>query len=115
MRSFQLACVAVLTFLPAHLALAQDPANPGGGLQIAKASGKIEAMALNQIKLVAEDKKEYFAVVTDQTALQYKGTAEADFLMPGLMIRFTGEVNQSGIVQAPVASWKSSRCSRVVV
>jgi len=98
--AFCLSTVALL--LQASAGLAQDAGNAAGGLQIAQVSGTLQAIALNRIKILAEDKKEYFAVVSDQTTLQYRGTAEPDFLMPGLLVRFSAEVNQSGQVQAPV-------------
>ena len=81
---------------------AQDAGKAVGGLQIAQISGTMQAMQLNQIKILAEDKKEYFAVVSEQTALQYRGTAEPEFLTPGLLVRFSAELNQSGQVQGPV-------------
>ncbi len=95
-------CVTTLAaFLPLSV-IAQDAGKTVGGLQIAQISGTMQAAQLNQIKIVAEDKKEYFAVVSEQTSLQYKGTAESDFLTPGLLVRFSAELNQSGQVQGPV-------------
>lgn len=95
-----------LTTLAVHIQslsiVAQDTRKAVGGFQIAHVSGTMQAMQLNQIKIVAEDKKEYFAVLSDQTSVQYRGTAEPDFLMPGLLVRFSGELNQSGQVQGPV-------------
>lgn len=92
---------------------AQDAGKAVGGLQIAQVSGTMQAMQLNQIKIVAEDKKEYFAVVSPQTSLNYKGTAEHDFLMPGLLVRFTAELNQSGQVQTPVAELEVFTISQI--
>ncbi len=93
--------VAILVMLQPCIANSQD-SGKAGGLQIAQVSGTMQAMALDKIKIVAEDKKEYFAVVSDQTSLTYKGTAEADFLTQGLLVRFSAEVNQSGQAQGPV-------------
>ena len=102
--STSLAAIALLnTVLMAASASAQDAKQGGGGLQIAQASGTMQAMALNQIKILGDDKKETFIVLTDQTSLQYRGTAEADFLTPGLLVRFTTELNQSGLAQSPVS------------
>ena len=98
--SFWLATLAAV--LQSLNATAQDAGKSVGGLQIAQVSGTMQAMQLNQIKIVAEDKKEYFAVVSEQTALQYNGTATSDFFTPGLLVRFSAELNQSGQVQAPV-------------
>lgn len=47
----------------------------------------MQAMALDKIKIVVEDKKKYFAVVSEQISLNHKGTAEPDFLSPGLLVR----------------------------
>lgn len=103
MRSKQVStyCVAILSMFASVPATAQDP-KQGGGLQIAQVSGTMQAMALNQIKVLAEDKKEYFVVLSDQTSLQYRGTAEPDFLTQGLFVRFTADLNQTGLAQAPV-------------
>ena len=98
--SFWLATLAA--GLQSLSATAQDAGKSVGGLQIAQVSGTMQAMQLNQIKILAEDKKEYFAVVSEQTALQYNGTATPDFLTPGLLVRFSAELNQSGQVQALV-------------
>ncbi len=88
--------------LHSGIAHAQDPGKAVGGLQIAQVSGTMQAMALDKIKIVAEDKKEYFAVVSEQTSINYKGTAERDFLTPGLLVRFSAELNQNGQAQGPV-------------
>ncbi len=113
--TFAIATVGLLA--PPSTALAQNAAKPntgktnstkpnsgnvGGGLQIAEASGTMQAMIQNQIKILAEDKAEHVIVLTDQTLLQYRGTAEPDFLMPGLLVRFSAELTQSGIVEAPL-------------
>ncbi len=81
----------------------QETGNFGGGLQIAQVSGTIQAMAQNQIKVVTEDKKEYLVLVTDQTSVQFQGTADPEFLMPGLLVRFTADLTQTGLVQSPVS------------
>lgn len=81
---------------------AQDAGKTVGGLQIAQVSGTMQAIAQNKVKILAEDKNEYFAVVSEQTSLKYSGTAEPEFLMPGLLVRFSAELNQSGHAQGPV-------------
>ncbi len=99
--AYSVAVAAALA--PISTALAQDANKVGGGLQIAQVSGTMQAMAQNQVKIAAEDKKEYFIVLTEQTSLQYRGTADPDFLMPGLLVRFSAELTQSGGVETPVA------------
>jgi hypothetical protein len=100
---FSFGLVVLATIFQTTVVNAQDAGKAVGGLQIAQVSGTLQAIALDKIKIVAEDKKEYFAVVSPQTSLSYKGTAEPDFLMPGMLIRFSAELNQTGQVQAPVA------------
>ncbi len=95
--------VAILAgMLQSCIAHAQDTGKTGGGLQIAQVSGTMQARALDKIKIVAEDKKEYFAIVSEQTSLIYKGTAEPDYLTQGLFVRYSAELNPSGQAQGPV-------------
>jgi len=102
LRLTALTLAAAASLAPISTARAQDTNKAGGGLQIAQVSGTMQAMVQNHVKIAAEDKKEYFIILTDQTSLQYRGTAEPDFLMPGLMVRFSAELTQSGGVEAPV-------------
>ena len=93
---------ALATLIQASVLSAQDPGKAAGGLQIAQVSGTMQAVALDKIKIVAEDKKEFFAVVSQQTNLNYKGTAEPGFLSPGLLVRFNAELTQTGQAQGAV-------------
>ena len=81
LRLTALTLAAAASLAPISTARAQDTNKAGGGLQIAQVSGTMQAMVQNQVKIAAEDKKEYFIILTDQTSLQYRGTAEPDFLM----------------------------------
>ncbi len=99
--AFGLAALAGL--IQSGIAFSQDNGNNVGGLQIAQVSGTMQGLALDKIKIIAENKKEYFAVVSEQTSLHYKGTAEPDFLSPGMLVRFSAELTQSGQTQAPVS------------
>jgi hypothetical protein len=93
---------ALATLIQAGILNAQEPGKAAGGLQIAQVSGTMQALALDKIKIVAEDKKEFFAVVSQQTSLNYKGTAEPGFLSPGLLVRFNAELTQTGQAQGTV-------------
>ncbi len=74
-----------------------------GGLEIASVTGKFAAMQENRIKVVTADKEDYFVVMNNQTRLQYKGTADPKFLMPGLMVRFSASLLPNGMTESPVA------------
>ncbi len=92
----------MLTSLTASSALAQDD-EPAGGLEIAKLTGKLEAILGNQLKLVGEDETPSVVVIGDNTIFQYVGTAEPSVLAPGLLVRFIAELDPSGTPQAPLA------------
>ncbi len=78
-------------------------AQEAGGLEIAKVKGKLQSIAGFQIKLTTEDKKDLLAVINPQkTNFSYVGKAEPQFLMPGLMVRFTGAFDAAGRPNAPI-------------
>ncbi len=91
----------VLTSLVDSRSLAQD--DVAGGLEIAKLTGKLEAIAGNQLKLTAEDQTPNVVLMNDNTSFRYTGTAEPSVLAPGLMVRFTAELDMAGTPQAPLA------------
>ncbi len=71
-----------------------------GGLEIASVTGSLEAFAGNQLKIKTEDDQEYFAILNNRTTLRYKGTADAKFLRPGLLVRFSAPFDAAGVPQA---------------
>jgi hypothetical protein len=96
MKRFWISCSLVLASILSANAQEQ------GGLQIAKISGNVGAVAGNQIKVLTKEKEEFFAIVGNDTTLKYKGKAETSFLVPGILVRFTAEINSQGIVQEPL-------------
>lgn len=89
-----------LTSIPDLRALAQD--DPTGGLEIAKLTGKLEAIVGNQLKLMTEEQTSSVVLMGDGTVFQYTGTAEPSVLAPGLMVRFIAELDRAGTPQAPL-------------
>lgn len=79
---------------------AQDDA--AGGLEIAKLTGTLEAIVGNQLKILTEDQTPSVVLMVDNTSFRYTGTAEPSVLSPGLMVRFTAELDLAGTPQAPL-------------
>lgn len=98
MKSTVTCCLAWLSIFT--LANCQD--NQVGGLQIAKLNGTVGAVAGNQIKFTTKEKEDYFAVVGNDTSVRYSGTAQADFLAPGILVRFNAEISNAGVAAAPI-------------
>lgn len=83
------------------------------GMDIAKVSGTLEAVAGDKIKIKSEDGKEYFALVGAQTKVEYKGTADIAFLGPGLFVRFTAAFDpKTGIPANTVSAIEIFRPAR---
>ena len=67
------------------------------GLNITNVEGALEAVAGYQLKVKPEQGDAVVAVVNPQkTDFEYTGTAEPEFLRPGLMVRFTAAFDASG-------------------
>lgn len=77
--------------------------NQPGGLEIAEVEGTLQAIAGSRLKVLGDDNSEYFVMLTGKSTFKYAGTAEAKFLRPGLMVRFTATFDvQKGIAIKPV-------------
>ncbi len=88
-------------------AMSQDAKAGSGGLEIAEVSGELEALSSSPygLKIKPEKGESYVAVLATQTALQYRGTADKQFLQPGLLVRFVAPFYpQTLIPQAPVTA-----------
>ncbi|MFK7738663.1 MAG: hypothetical protein AB8B50_21745 [Pirellulaceae bacterium] len=87
------------------LLLNQSPmhAQNAGGLEIATVEGELTGIAGDRLAVKAEDGKEYFAVYGRKCSLKYSGTADSQFLQPGLMIRFDATFDTAkGVATKPV-------------
>ncbi len=89
----------VLAVLLSASAAAQD----AGGLEIAQVKGELKMVVGYQLKIATDDKKEVLAVINPQkTNFTYVGTAEPQFLVPGLMVRFSGAFDAAGRPSGPI-------------
>ncbi len=74
-----------------------------GGLEVARVSGKLEAVAKDRIKLKSSDGQEIFAIMARRCTVKYSGMADVKFLRPGQLIRFTADFDtQTAKSQAPI-------------
>ncbi len=92
----RLLTVACLTSLLSTAVLAQNE-----GLDIAKVEGTLEDMGGYQLKVKPEKGESTLVGINPQkTDFVYVGTAEREFLLPGLMVRFTAAFDVNGKPQA---------------
>ena len=110
---------AVWLILPSASCIAQvgnAPANQapaGRGPEISQVEGTLEGVARDRIKIKTEDGKETIAILGRQSKIEYVATATANFLRPGMMVRFeSGFDVQQGTPQAPIAELEVFRPSR---
>jgi hypothetical protein len=59
-------------------------------------SGTIEAVATGRIQFRTDSNEKWMAVLNPQTKIQVTGEAGADFLRPGMYVRFTADVDKRG-------------------
>jgi hypothetical protein len=89
----------LLLLNPIHL-----QAQNAGGLEIASVEGELTGVAGDRIAVQTEDGKEYFAVYGRKCSLKYSGTADPQFLQPGLMVRFDATFDVAkGVATEPIA------------
>lgn len=95
-----LALGALLLLLNQSQTFAQN----AGGLEIASVEGELSGIAGDRLAVKTEDGKEYFAVLGRKCSLKYSGTADSQFLQPGLMVRFDATFDVTkGVATAPIA------------
>lgn len=90
-----------LVIMPSQSTVAQQ-VKPAGGLDISEVEGKLEGVAGNMLRLQSEDGTHYMVMLAGNTTLAYDGTAEPEFLMPGLMVRFTAPFDAKGMPHGEV-------------
>ncbi|HEX4145594.1 MAG TPA: hypothetical protein VHY91_18960 [Pirellulales bacterium] len=82
-------------------AVAQDA--PPQGTEALKASGTIEEMTSEQeLRLKVSDSEIWLVEIKPETKVEVTGTAESAFLRPGLHVRFDGEIDKKGNLQADI-------------
>lgn len=77
---------------------------PGiGGLDVAEVNGKLDAASGNRLKITGDDGQDYLVSLNQQSTIDYEGTAEPEFLRPGMLVRFTCSFDTNGQPQQAVS------------
>jgi hypothetical protein len=66
------------------------------------ATGTIAGVGRGQIQIVTVTQQKWLVAVSPQAVVHVTGTAEPDFLRPGMFIRFTAALDKKGKGQEPV-------------
>jgi len=67
------------------------------------ATGTIAGVGRGQIQIVTVTQQKWLVAVSPQALVHVTGTAEPDFLRPGMFIRFTAALDKKGKGQEPVS------------
>jgi len=81
-------------------ATAQAPTPPGA--EALKASGTIEEVSDQMLRIKVSDSEIWLVEVKPETKIEVTGTAEPGFLRSGLHVRFEGEIDKKGNLQADI-------------
>jgi hypothetical protein len=97
-RTFVACVIAAAITAPAY---SQD--RPKGDREKMPAEGKLIGMARGMLRVKTEDEGEWFvAVGRGVQEISVVGQAEASWLRPGMLVRFTGNFNRKGEAVAPI-------------
>jgi len=66
------------------------------------ATGKIEAVGQGVVKMLTTSNQLWMVWIDPKAEIHVTGTAEADFVRPGMFVRFTAELDQRGQAQNKV-------------
>ncbi|HTU24176.1 MAG TPA: hypothetical protein VMF30_02190 [Pirellulales bacterium] len=102
MRQF-FACIIVVGLLASPSA-AQDQNGPPPGTEALNAKGTIDSIQSDQLlKIKITETESWLIKVEDHTKIDVTGTAEPGFLHNGLHVRFDGEIDKKGNLQAEIS------------
>jgi len=94
----------VLTFLvPVYGQVPRGKSAPQPVMETFEAGGTIEGLMPNGIQINSNANQRWVIMIPRQAKVEVTGTATADFLRPGLYVRFTAEVDKHGTVKEKVA------------
>jgi len=68
-----------------------------------EATGTIAGVGRGQIQMITVTQQKWLVAVSPQAIVHVKGTAEPDFLRPGMFVRFTAALDKKGKAQEPVS------------
>lgn len=77
-------------------------ATQSASMEIAKAEGKWDAFSQGIIKILNAENQELFLQSENDTVVTYTAEAEAAWLMPGYMVRFSASFDQNSKPTAPL-------------
>jgi len=67
------------------------------------AQGTVQAVKFGAIQMLTNTNQTWIVFVDQKSKISVTGTAEADFLRPGLFVQFSVELDKRGKAQAPVS------------
>jgi len=103
LRAMFTGCV-VLTFLvPVYGQGPRGKSAPQPVMEAFDAAGTIEGLLPNGMQINSNANQRWAIVIPRQAKIELTGTATADFLRPGLYVRFTAEVDKHGTAKEKVA------------
>jgi hypothetical protein len=98
---FLLAIVCLLADFSLSHAVAQNPPPPGA--EALKATGTIDAVISEQeVRIKVSDSEIWMVEVKPDSKVEVTGTAEPAYLRSGLHVRFEGEMDKKGNLQADI-------------
>jgi hypothetical protein len=92
--------VALMVSVASTSALAQDPAAQPKPVQGVK--GKLKGITENIMGLESPTNTEILVQVNPGIKVTVEGTAEPDFIQPGLAVQFAADLNAQGRIQTPL-------------
>lgn len=102
-----------LAFFPAAVALslvvcspglAADETNRPPGAEALAATGKIQAVSDDVVRVKVSDTDTWLVHITGETKLEVTGTAEPGYLRTGMHVRLSGEIDAKGNLQGEIES-----------
>lgn len=105
-RKFQIAWVALLSLGISKVTLAQAPPIPPKlpeGADLFEEEGTVMGVMPNLVQVLTKDKGAWWVqVAPGKSVVKISGTAEPTFLHGGVFVKFSGEINEKGVLQSEV-------------
>lgn len=95
-RSLLVVCFVLGLLTPAHAQRARFPEGMKPQMEPFAAEGTIEAVTRGRIQILTTTEQKWMIFVDPKAVIHITGTAEADFVRPGMFIQFTAEFDKRG-------------------
>jgi RNase P/RNase MRP subunit p29 len=102
-RAMFAGCTVLTLLVPVYGQGPRGKPGPQPVLEAFDAAGTIEGLLPNGIQINSNANQRWVIMIPRQAKIEVTGTATADFLRPGLYVRFTAEVDKHGTVKEKVA------------